>query len=105
MGELPTLEPWGARLLSMEEVEHLLTAMVRINDQCADMSRVLDQSLAKRNQAEAERYREVRWKIETTDRVWLLTEPPDDPEFIQGSVYLVVIRSGRLIVKHKLVAA
>jgi len=105
MSELPTLEPWGARLLPMKEVERLLTAMVRINNQCAAMSRPLDQGLVKRNQAEAERYREVRWKIEPTDRVWLLTEPPDDPEFIQGSAYLVVIRSGRLIVKHKLLAA
>jgi hypothetical protein len=105
MSELPTFEPWGAQLLPMEEVESLLTAMVRIKDEVADMSRLHDQSLAERHQIEADRYREVRRMIKLTDRVWLLTEPPDHPEFVQGSVYLVVIRSGKLIVKHKLIAA
>jgi hypothetical protein len=103
MAEMSSWEPYGARLVSMQEVEENLTSLIRLYDHLAILSRSPD--VAERNKAHAANWRALRWLIAPTDRVWLLTEPPEHPDFIHGTAYLVVVRNGGVIAKHKICAA
>ena len=102
MSDLPSLAPWGARLIAMAEVEDLLAQLIANHERVEPMTAKWNSGLAERYALEAKRWREIRWSLDASDTVWLLTEPPHHPDFIQGSAYLVVIRHGKLLGKHRL---
>ncbi|MDB5335304.1 MAG: hypothetical protein JWN70_923 [Planctomycetaceae bacterium] len=105
MSELSVLEPWCSRLIASDELAELLTILIHGNDQVASSSFV-DSLTSQASAAKAENYRSLRWSIDPSlDKVWIMTVPPDNPEFIEGSAYIVVVRSGEVVAKHQLFAA
>lgn len=104
MSELASLEPWCSRLLSPEELSTFLARIIRAHDNAA--SSPFADSLASRSSVgEADFYRTVRWSIDPAiDKAWVMTVPPDNPEFIQGSCYFIIVRKGNVIAKHQLFA-
>ena len=104
MSQSSQLEPWCSRLLSPEELSSFLARSIRMHDNIA-CSPFADSPTSRLSVDEADFYRTVRWSIDPSiDKAWVMTVPPDNPEFIQGSCYFVVVRNGNVIAKHQLFA-
>ena len=49
-----------------------------------------------------ERLRDLRWMMNERNQVWLMTVPPEHPDFLWGTMYLMIIREGEVLEKELL---
>lgn len=94
------MEPWGARQLSEEELEHLLRVKPLVHDYAARVAGSVDEVCAEQNREDASNWRELRSTLQPGDTPWLLSEPPEHREFIEGTMSLVVVRKGAVVARH-----
>jgi hypothetical protein len=94
---------WGAWRTSMEACDTLIIKpMAAIYEHLAQYGGQRDTSSSAHCRAEAARFRNLGLLLAPGDAIWISKEPPDHPEFITGTTYIVVVRSGKLIAKEML---
>src|ERR1700757_3764411 len=91
---------WGAWRTSAEAVDMVVKLMVTVNEHGAAIQR--DADSRQFFVAGGGRFRNLGSLLAASDAIWLSKEPPDHPEFIEGTTYIVIIRNGKIIAKEHL---
>lgn len=97
--------PIGSQRLSIEEARTFLEIMITLHEKIAETNRHIDVGLLNSNFSQASQYRELRWTISEGDEIWLSAEPPENADFIHGSIWFAVFRNGNLLFKHRIINA
>lgn len=83
-------EHWCSRRVSLVDAASLLI-------QLADTYETAGAPAAK-----VQRLRDLRGTVTDRDQVWLMTVPPEHPDFLWGTAYLMVVRDGEVVEKELL---